>query len=271
MICYLNLDVFFYDLFIFVQQNFLMRFNGLGAIFIIIILLLLGAITGYWLQIGLLIFVFINVLVAGAVFIRMNLYVKSFHHGNRKVAKIALTFDDGPHLQTPAVLAVLEKYNAKGTFFCIGENIEKKTQIAKQIVEQGHVISNHTFSHHRWFDLYPSARMQTDIEACNAVIKKITGVENLYFRPPYGVTNPPLAKAIQKSGLQSIGWSFRTYDTNKTSALELKNAILRKIKNGDIVLLHDRTPDLPQLLNEILPLLQQKGFTFVTIKELLDS
>ncbi len=248
-----------------------MRLNGLGAIFIISILLLLGAVTDFYVLAGVAVFLFINLLAAGAVFIRMNLFIKSIHRGSRKEKKIAFTFDDGPHPQTPAVLEVLEKHNAKGTFFCIGENIEKEPQIAKQIVQNGHLIANHTYSHHRWFDLYPSAKMQADIVQCNAVIKKITGVENSYFRPPYGVTNPPLAKAIKKSGLQSIGWSFRTYDTNKQSALELKETILRKLKNGDIVLLHDRTPDLPQLLNEILPELQQKGFTFVTIKELLNA
>lgn len=248
-----------------------MRFNGLGAIFIISIFLLLGAVTGFYVLAGVAVFLFINLLAAGAVFIRMNLFVKSIHRGSRKEKKIAFTFDDGPHPQTLAVLEVLEKHNARGTFFCIGENIEKDPQIAKQIVQNGHLIANHTYAHHRWFDLYPSAKMQADIAQCNAVIKKITGVENSYFRPPYGVTNPPLAKAIKKSGLQSIGWSFRTYDTNKQSALELKETILRKIKNGDIVLLHDRTPDLPQLLNEILPELQQKGFTFVTIKELLNA
>ena len=246
-----------------------MRLNGVRVVFIICILMLPAAIWHNGYIIGIPVFLLFTIIVLGVVFIRMNLFVKSAHHGSRKEKNIAFTFDDGPHPQTPAILEVLEKYQAKGTFFCIGQNIEKEPQIAQQIVQKGHVLANHTYSHHRFFDLYSSEKMQADIEQCNQIILKITGIQNEYFRPPYGVTNPPLAKAIRRAGLKSIGWSLRTYDTSKDSAFAVKKKILRKIKNGDIVLLHDRTPNLPQLLNEILPILQQKGFKFVTIKELL--
>ncbi len=250
-----------------------MRLKGLVIVFCISIscfplYFLCGGFLPVLLAVGV---VFVGAIVLGAIFIRLNFFVKSIHHGNRKIKKIALTFDDGPHFQTPQLLAILEKYNAKASFFCIGQNIENEPQIAQQIVQNGHFIGNHTHTHHRYFDLFSSKKMQEDIEKCNFVIQQKIGIENTYFRPPYGVTNPPLAKAIRKSGLQSIGWSLRTYDTNKKSALELKEMILKKVKNGDIILLHDRTPQMPELLNEIIPLLQERGMEMVTIKELLTS
>lgn len=246
-----------------------MRLKGIGLTILICLLFLPLCFSHYGYLLTLPLFSFFLIAVLGATFLRLNIFVSSEHHGDRNIPKIALTFDDGPHPQTEEILNVLQKYQAKGSFFCIGQQIEKNPALAQRIVAEGHLIANHTYSHHKMFDVFPSQKMQADIAQCNAAIKNTTGVENVYFRPPYGVTNPPLAKAIRRAGLKSIGWSVRTYDTNKKSALELKNFLIKKVKNGDIILLHDRTPDLPQLLNEIIPYFQARGMELVTVKECL--
>ncbi len=168
-------------------------------------------------------------------------------------ARIQLSFDDGPHPTiTPQILRILKKYNQKALFFCIGKNIEKYPETAKQIVQEGHKIGNHSYSHAYTFDFFSVKKVQKELQKTNEIIEKITGTECTVFRPPYGVTNPNIAKAVKNLNMQAVGWSIRSLDTlgDKES---IKNRI-KKAKPGDIILFHDTKENTPEILEDFLRL-----------------
>jgi len=166
-------------------------------------------------------------------------------------SKIHFTFDDGPNAETtPKILEVLRKYNRKATFFCIGNKIEKHPEIVKQIIKEEHEIGNHSYSHSNFFDFYKTSKVKAEIEKTNQLIKKITGKECTIFRPPFGLTNPNIAKAVKKLNLEVIGWNIRSLDTIKDKKNVLKR--ISKAKNGDIILFHDTKEQTVEILDEFL-------------------
>ena len=119
---------------------------------------------------------------------------------------------DRPHT-TRQILDILKENQAQAAFFCIGKNITGNEDLLKRMVREGHIIGNHSFSHHPLFDFFSSRKMLNDMTAMNQLVKNITGLIPRFFRPPYGVTNPNLKKAVMSGGFISIGWSIRSYDT----------------------------------------------------------
>jgi len=252
-----------------------MNYKILNSITLISILLILGWI--YWqnlswcyLWIPMIGWLFIVLLVSANI--RWNFFLKSVHKGKPAGRKIALTFDDGPHpVYTPRVLEILEKYHAKATFFCIGKNIQTHPEILKQTFKKGHCIGNHSFMHNKTIDFKGKNGWIKEIENTGLEILKITGKKPKFFRPPYGVTTPHLAEALKKSEYLSIGWSQRTYDTMLSDFNKINQKILKNIKSGDIILLHDRHENIIPILEQLLPELARKNFTFVTVNELIDE
>ena len=150
--------------------------------------------------------------------------------------EIALSFDDGPNTQfTPQLLDILLENKIKATFFCLGEKINTQNSLVKKIDAQGHIIGNHSFSHSVLFDFKRPSRMLKEINATNESIYKAIGKKPKFFRPPFGITNSFLARAIEKTNMISIGWSLRSLDTVKKQEKVLKR-IKRKISPGDIIL-----------------------------------
>ncbi len=166
-------------------------------------------------------------------------------------SRIYLTFDDGPDKKiTPRILEILKKYNVKATFFCIGKKAETYPNILKQIAEEGHVVGNHSYSHSLYFDFFGTAKILKELKKTNRTVKQITGEECKVFRPPYGVTNPNIARAVKKTGMQVVGWSIRSFDTVKNKKQVMKR--LQKAQNGDIILFHDTKEQTPEILDEFL-------------------
>ncbi|MCD4730126.1 MAG: polysaccharide deacetylase family protein [Bacteroidales bacterium] len=199
----------------------------------------------------------------------MNFYLKTMYNGNPDEAKVALTFDDGPDEETTAgLLNILEKHQIKAAFFCIGNKIEKNKSILKKISENGHLIGNHSWSHAFLFDFFLPGRMIREIKKTDTIIDNITGIPVKLFRPPYGVTNPLLSKALKKTGHTVIGWSLRTFDTTKNRQRVLKR-IETQLKNGDIILFHDANPKTIDLLEDAIKLIKHRGMEIVGLNELL--
>jgi len=197
-------------------------------------------------------FIWLAILFRGSKNICSQFYTEVKCTSDNK-SKIQLTFDDGPHPEiTPEILKILKKYNQKAIFFCIGKNIEKYPEIAKQIIAEGHLIGNHSFSHSYFFDFFGTKKVVEELEKTNRLIKNISGKDCQIFRPPYGVTNPNIAKAVKILNLRIIGWSIRSMDTVKNKKQVLKR--LKKAKPGDIVLFHDTKKDTPEILNDFLRL-----------------
>ena len=196
-------------------------------------------------------------------------YIKTHCKANIKEKKIAITFDDGPDkLITPEVLNILDEYNVKATFFCIGSHIEKNKELLKAIDTKGHLIGNHSWSHDRWFDLFTWRKMKSEIEKTNGLIFEITGKMAKLFRPPYGVTNPALKKAIRAMEFHNIGWSIRSLDTVKSVEKTLKR-IKKNLSPGDIILFHDNRKQISTILKKFLDYAKTNGFEIVPLDKLL--
>jgi len=134
----------------------------------------------------------------------------------------------------------------------------------KQMVTEGHQIGNHSFSHDHWIDIWSTKKVMEDFTNCQKLIESYQPVSKL-FRPPYGVTNPNIAKAVKSLKLQSIGWNIRSYDTSIKDVERIKQRVLSQLKPGSIILLHDRLNFMPELLEELIPAIKEEGYTFVSL------
>ena len=197
----------------------------------------------------------------GAYFIGLNFHLNSVNSLNTNEKKVLLTFDDGPHANTVKVLEILKKHDVKALFFVIGKNIPGNEVILKQVVADGHQIGNHSFSHHNFIDLWSTKKVTEDFVACQQLIEQYQPNTKL-FRPPYGVTNPNIAKALKQLNLKSIGWDVRSYDTSIKDVEKIKQRVLSQLKPGAIILLHDRLDFMPELLKTLIPAIKQKGYVF---------
>lgn len=224
-----------------------------------------------WLYV-LFVLIWILITVIGSFQIKMNYHFQSLNH-NFKIAKnfISITFDDGPNSEfTPKVLVLLKEYNAKATFFLIGKNAEKHPEIVRQMIEEGHSIGNHSFSHSKYFGFFSSKKIMNEMERTNAIFKKITGKTPRMFRPPFGVTNPNIKKALNKTDMCSIGWSKRSLDTTMLSEEKILKRITSNLRKGDIILMHDCSEKTVSVLEQLLIFLQTHGLQSVKVDRLLE-
>lgn len=178
---------------------------------------------------------------------------------------IAFTFDDGPSGFTEELLDGLELYDAKATFFVVGSQAEKNPKIVKRAYEAGHLIGNHTYSH---IDFYKSSlsEIKEDIIKSSNVIEGITGTKPLFVRAPYGNVN-----FIQLKQLDCffIHWSASTYDWFREEEEYIYKRIMKEAKDGAILLMHDTREVTVKAVLRAIPELQEQGFEFVRVDELL--
>lgn len=253
-----------------------MKFKIFNLAILMSILIILGLILKYDLSliyIVIPIVVWILIVAIASFNIRWNFFLKSISNGNPEGNKIALTFDDGPHPEfTPKVLELLEKHNAKATFFCIGKNVKTSPEIIQLIDYKNHTIGNHSFSHSNRIDFNDKNGWLEEVNSTDLAIQKIIGKKPKFFRPPFGVTTSHLAKAIQETNHKVIGWNVRSFDTVSNQTPEkIVERILKKVKSGSIILVHDHLPGIIPILEQLLPELQKRNFKFVTVDELINS
>ncbi|KDS42949.1 polysaccharide deacetylase family protein [Bacteroides ovatus str. 3725 D9 iii] len=136
------------------------------------------------------------------------------------------------------------------------------------MVAEGHLIGNHSHTHSGLFPLYGLSKMKKDLQTCQCELERVTSQPVSLFRPPFGVTNPTIAKAVRQLGYTPIGWSIRTLDTQQAPDKVLAR-IRKHLEPGAIILLHDRMPDSDQLVKQILDLLKEQGYTVVRPDKLL--
>ncbi|MED4552127.1 polysaccharide deacetylase family protein [Lysinibacillus capsici] len=182
---------------------------------------------------------------------------------------IALTFDDGPTDKTGSILSLLEDYEVKATFFLIGQDIEEHPEEAKKIVEAGHQIGNHTYSHKRMVLKSPSF-IKNEIEKTDALIANIGYQETPVVRPPYGKKLIGFPYYLNKHQRETITWNLEP-DTFFSKTEDKINYVKENIQPGSIILLHpmyDQTDNELQTIEGILQSLTDEGYTFVTIDDL---
>lgn len=222
-----------------------------------------------WWWIAALCALYLLILVSGAIFIQWNFFVPSLHHGPRNTKQLALSFDDGPSAITTEILDILRNEDVQAAFFTIGRHAATSHELVQRWHDEGHIIGNHSYHHSIHFDWKGREEMVREIRQTNETIFKIIGRTPKLFRPPYGVTNPELSHAVNLTGMRSIGWSLRSFDTSAKNADKLLKRITAKVQGGDIILLHDSIALTAGILTALIQSCREKGFTFVRLDKML--
>jgi peptidoglycan/xylan/chitin deacetylase (PgdA/CDA1 family) len=180
-------------------------------------------------------------LLAGTLNMQLQMFGPALCRVEEARHEIALTFDDGPDpVSTPIVLAILEKAGVKANFFVIGHKVDEHPQIVRDIVNAGHSLGVHSYTHPWLYALLPPSEVMRDIYRCQDATERAAGVRPIWFRPPIGQLSPRTAKGIDSARAEAVGFSVRTRDGSLRATPE---ACLKRVKRGlhpgVIVLLHD--------------------------------
>lgn len=181
--------------------------------------------------------------------------------------RVALTFDDGPDpAVTMRILETLEKYDAKATFFMLGSRVEFYPEIAKNVQEAGHELGNHSWTHP---DLSKASteKIFNEINRTSSIIEEVTGEKPYSFRPPYGAFNDVV---MQQTDLPVALWDVDTLDWKHRNGQQLLASIKNHVKDGSIILMHDIHPSTADGLDAAMAYLQENGFIFVPVSDLLE-
>lgn len=187
---------------------------------------------------------------------------------NRKIDKskkmIALTFDDGPNYNTSKVIDVLNKYDIKATFFVLGSRAINNKDILKKMADSGMEIGNHTYNH-LLLTKYDENKIRSEIEDTSEVIYSATKKKPKLLRPSYGSVNNKIKKV---ANMPIIIWDIDTLDWKYHNSKRITSRVVNKVRDGDIILMHDIYSASLNALSNIIPILQDNGYEFVTIDEL---
>jgi peptidoglycan-N-acetylglucosamine deacetylase len=252
----------------------MLNFRNTNILFVILLLMLAGfnmrfALPVYFYVV--LVLLYASILFYGSYYIGSNFFMKVLYAGNTNARQIAISFDDGPVREyTGDVLEILKKNNVPAAFFCIGRRIAGNEDLLHQFIADGHIIGNHSHSHHFWFDMFSEKRMQADIEMMSATVKKSMGLQPKLFRPPYGVTTPNMRKVMDNTGYIAVGWSIRSMDTILKDENKLLKKIMGLLKPGAVILLHDTSKVTVSILQQLINQANDKGYEFVRLDKLLN-
>ena len=210
-------------------------------------------------------------LVRGSASVRASWYLRMRCRARRAGRRVALTIDDGPDPQrTPAVLDLLARQEVRATFFVVGARAEAHPELVRRMATEGHVVGNHSYTHSWRFPLRSLGRTVEELRRTGEVLHRITGRQPRLFRPPFGVTNPTIARAVRRLGLDPVGWSIRSLDTMGQSPERVAARILRRLHPGAVILLHDRCAGSERLVGLLVEGLRSRGLEPVTLPELFD-
>lgn len=194
--------------------------------------------------------------------------------------EVALTFDDGPDPEvTPLVLDLLDAWQVKATFFCIGWRARQHPDICRQMVARGHQIESHGDRHSWGFATWGPARIKADIAAASATLADITGLPAKYFRPIAGLRNPFLEPILCELDLQQVTWTRRGFDTQESQAPVVLQRLQKNLAAGDILLMHDGhsagasqgAPVILSVLPTLLGTLKRRHLKPVTLNQALEN
>ncbi len=204
---------------------------------------------------------------------------RTFARGARGSKQIALTYDDGPNdPHTLKLLEVLAKHDVRATFFMIGRFARQRPDLARAVAEAGHVIGNHTFTHPLL--IFKSAtRTRAELVDCQQALQDAIGKPAKLFRPPFGGRRPATLRIARSLGLETVMWNVTGYDWNAPPAAVIEKKVVRQMRGGDVILLHDgghRTmaADRAQTViatDNLIRRHRDQGYEFVTVEEMRAS
>ncbi len=204
-------------------------------------------------------------------------YGRTFVRLGRKSKKLALTYDDGPNdPHTLKLLEVLAKHGVRATFFLIGRHVEKRPDIVRELAQGGHVIANHTYTHPNLI-FCSEAQTKIQIQECMRALTDAVGDHSRLFRPPFGGRRPSTLRVVRSLGLEPVMWNVTGWDWNAPPADKIVQKVSRKIRGGDVILLHDGDDvkmgaDRSQTViatDRLIARYKSEGYEFVTVAEMM--
>jgi len=217
-----------------------------------------------------LLIVYLNIHAYGAWVLSAQFFLPVKFQGDTESKKIAITFDDGPiPVMTEKILDILKSHKVPAAFFCIGNRVDDYPTLTKRIHESGHLIGNHSYWHGAMFDLQSPDKIAKELEDTDTAIEKAIGKKPNFFRPPYGVSNPMVAKAVKMGGYKTLGWSIRSFDTVTKDSATLMRRVTKSLKGGDVILFHDYSKATLEILPAFLDHVAKLGLKIVRVDELL--
>ncbi len=251
----------------------MLTFKNVNIFFVAVLIILVAADILYdlpFILFPVLLLIYSLIVFYGCYYIRSNFFIEVYCASTTTNKEIAISFDDGPAQNyTPQILETLKVNNVEAAFFCIGNRIAGNETLLKKVNEYGHIIGNHSYSHHFFFDLFSSKRMLKELRRMDKETENLTGVKPKFFRPPYGVINPNLKKAIQEGNYITVGWSVRSMDTVITDEKKLLRKINKSIAPGAVFLFHDTSKATVDILPAFIKHVKELGYNFVRLDKLL--
>ena len=180
---------------------------------------------------------------------------------------VALTFDDGPSEDTPALLDLLRRLEVPATFFCVGKQLEQYPEVARRIASDGHTLANHTEDHLNLMTLLPGAT-RTQLQRVQERLHSLTGATCTLWRPPYGFRAPWTFAVARGLGLKAVLWSCNPRDFHDPGPQVVVDRVLQNLRDGDIILLHDGFHSRHQTLEAVallVPELRRRGYQLVKL------
>jgi len=244
---------------------------GLGALLVAGVLF---PVKPLWSCAPLLLFVF-SCMIA-PFFPRWGYFLPLISRGSAPRRVVALTFDDGPDPEmTPTVLLLLRQRGIKATFFVTGKQTLRNPDLIRKIIQEGHAVGNHSFSHDVLLMLRSSRRLAGEIDRLQETLS-LLGISPRVFRPPVGITNPRLGPVLHQRGMSCVNFDCRAFDAGNRHMEGLSDKLLKKMRPGSILLLHDIrhsgkmdagkwVSEIEQLLNGIAA----RGYKIISLQELI--
>jgi peptidoglycan/xylan/chitin deacetylase (PgdA/CDA1 family) len=252
----------------------MLTFRNTNIVFIALLIILIGCNFVYAISFFPYVILFISyslILFYGCYYIGSNFFINVICSATTNKKQIAISFDDGPATSfTREILEVLRRHHIKATFFCIGNRIPGNEELLMYLYNEDHIIGNHSYSHHFWFDLFSTKKVIADLQMMDDITKDIIGVKPKLFRPPYGVLNPNIKKAIVDGNYTPIGWSVRSYDTVINGERKLFDKICRSLKPGAVFLFHDTSQTTLNILPLFIQYVKENGYEIVRLDKMLD-
>lgn len=201
---------------------------------------------------------------------------QTYYLGDTSQKKIYLTFDAGyENGNTEPILEALKKHNAKATFFVVGHYLETAPELIRRMVEEGHTVGNHTYHHYDMSKISDQTVFTEEIQSVEKKYQEITGQEMIkYYRPPQGKYSLENLRMAKELGYYTFFWSLAYVDWNQDaqpSHEEAYSKLMSRMHPGAIVLLHNTSTTNAEILDELLTKWEAQGYTFGTLKELIEN
>jgi peptidoglycan/xylan/chitin deacetylase (PgdA/CDA1 family) len=206
-------------------------------------------------------------------------YGRTFTSLPRGTKQIALTYDDGPNdPHTLRLLEVFAKHGVHATFFLIGRYVQQRPDVVREIVKAGHVVGNHTFTHPLLI-FKSTTEVRKELSDCRSALHDAVGEHSDLFRPPFGGRRPAVLGIVRELGFQPVMWNVTGYDWNAPPSAVIERKVVKQIRGGDVILLHDGGhkqlgADRSQTVlatENLIKRYKQEGYEFVTIPKMMQK